>query len=155
MAIRRWRHRSLEADAAEVEGFLADILLCLPVLGYGFFEPVPSPPPATLELFLNARGVEARGYESATGFVVRSGSQAAKSETKSIQHFLTDLRQSLLEQGVLTDKGLTYELTQDYAFNSPSTASGVLLSRASNGRTEWKTIDGRTLKSIQDAEVGE
>jgi hypothetical protein len=31
-------------------------------------------------------------------------------------------------------------------------ASGVLLGRATNGRIDWKTSDGRTLKDIQDAE---
>jgi hypothetical protein len=56
---------------------------------------------------------------------------------------------------VLRDAGTTFELTQNYTFGSPSTASGVLLGRTSNGRVEWKTTDGRTLKSVQDAEVGE
>lgn len=140
-----------EADAAEVEGFLADVLLCLPVLGYGFFEPAPAPAPAAVELVLSARGVEGRGYESATGFIVRTGSQAAKSEVKSIHGYLSDFRRSLIDQGVLADRGTHYEMTQDYPFNSPSTASGVLLGRTSNGRVDWKTKDGRTLKSIQDA----
>jgi len=44
------------------------------------------------------------------------------------------------------------EMTQ-YTFNSPSTAAGMLLGRTANGRTEWKTADGHTLKSIQEAEV--
>ena len=143
-----------EADAAEVEGFLADVLLCLPVLGYGFFEPAPSPAPSAMEFFLAGRGIHARGYESATGFIVRAGSCASKSEVKSIHNYMHDLRQSLIEQGVFAEKGECYEVTQDYAFNSPSTASGVMLGRTSNGRAEWKTKDGRTLKSVQDAEVG-
>jgi hypothetical protein len=142
-----------EADAAEVEGFLADVLLCLPVLGYGFFESAPSPAPSAIEFVLSGRGIEARGYESPTGFIVRAGSRAAKSEVKSIHNYMHDLRQSLIEQGVFADKADFYEVTQDYPFNSPSTASGVILGRSSNGRVEWKTKDGRTLKSIQDIEV--
>lgn len=142
-----------EADIAEAEGFLADVLLCLPVLGYGFFESPPAPTPTTLEFTLNAKGIKSKGYEATTGFVVRAGSQAAKSETKSIHAYLSDMRRSLVEQGVFVDSGQCYEMTQDYPFNSPSTAAGVILGRAANGRTEWKTSDGHTLKFIQDAEV--
>lgn len=58
------------------------------------------------------------------------------------------------EKGVFVDAGDAYRVAQDYAFNSPSTASGVLLGRTSNGRVEWKTNDGRTLKSVQEADAG-
>ncbi|MDI9394126.1 MAG: GIY-YIG nuclease family protein [Euryarchaeota archaeon] len=142
-----------EADTAEAEGFLSDILLCLPVLGYGFFDEAPAPTQSTLEFTLSARGVKGKGYEASTGFVVQAGSQAAKSETKSIGANLTEIRRLLVEQGVFADREQYYEMIQDYTFNSPSTAAGVLLGRSSNGRTEWKTTDGRTLKSIQEAEV--
>ncbi len=143
-----------EGDTAEAEGFLADVLLCLPILGYGFFDEAPIPTQTTHEFVLNGKGVKASGYEATKGFVVRAGSQAAKSETKSIHGYLIDMRRSLVEQGVFVDKGQYYEMTQDYAFNSPSTAAGVLLGRSANGRTKWKTSEGQTLKSIQDAEVG-
>lgn len=142
-----------EADTAEAEGFLADVLLCLPVLGYGYFDEAPAPTQTTLEFILNAKGVKGDGYEASTGFVVRAGSQAVKSETKSIHGYLTDMRRSLVEQGVFVDRGQYFEMTQDYTFNSPSTAAGVLLGRSANGRTGWKTPEGHTLKSIQDAEV--
>ncbi len=142
-----------EADIAEAEGFLADILLCLPVLGYGFFDEAPAPTQTTLEFTMNAKGIKSKGYEATTGFVVRAGSQAVKSETKSIHTYLSDMRRSLVEQGVFVDSGQYYEMTQDYTFNSPSTAAGVILGRAANGRTEWKTAEGHTLKSIQEAEV--
>ncbi len=42
-------------------------------------------------------------------------------------------------------------MTQDYIFNSPSTAAGVLLGRSANGRLEWQDAAGRTLKDIQEA----
>jgi len=142
-----------EADTAEAEGFLADILLCFPVLGYGFFDEAPAPTQTTLEFVLNGKGLKGIGYEATTGFVVRAGSQTIKNETKSIHAYLSDMRRSLVEPGVFVDSGQYYEVTQDYTFNSPSTAAGVLLGRAANGRTEWKTSKGHTLKSIQDAEV--
>lgn len=40
--------------------------------------------------------------------------------------------------------------TQDFRFSSPSTAAGVLVGGASNGRIAWKNANGKTLKAIQD-----
>jgi hypothetical protein len=143
-----------EADTAEVEAFLDDVLLCLPILGCGFFEPAPAPTPKAVQFVLRAKSIEAHGFESPQGFVVRAGSQAVKDEVASIHAYLKETRAELVREGVLTDRGQSYALAQDYTFSSPSTASGVLLGRSSNGRVEWKTPDGRTLKSLQDAEVG-
>ena len=41
------------------------------------------------------------------------------------------------------------------AFDSPSTAAGVLLGRSTNGRVDWKDAEGRTLKELQTADIGE
>jgi Domain of unknown function (DUF4357) len=143
-----------ESDTAEVDGFLDDVLLCLPILGCGFFEPAPAPAPRAVELTLSAKGVKAYGFETPQGFVVRAGSEAVKDEVASIHAYLTETRAELVRQGVLLDQGATYRLAQDYTFSSPSTAAGVLLGRSANGRVEWKTAEGRTLKDIQVAEAG-
>lgn len=141
-----------EADAADAEGFLVDLLLCLPLVGVTVFERAKANPTKSRELFLSAKGIKACGVDGADGFVVRAGSQAVKAEAPSIHSYLSHLRQSLLAQGVLVPDATGYRLTQDYAFNSPSTAAGVLLGRSANGRIEWKDANGRTLKDIQDAE---
>lgn len=143
-----------EADTADVESFLDDMLLCLPTLGYTFFERATVEPTTQIAtLLLRGRGVEAHGAETPLGFVVRAGSHAAKGETESCHAYLRDIRAELVGQEVLRDAGDHYELTQDYTFSSPSTAAGALLGRAANGRMEWKTENGRTLKSIQNAAV--
>ena len=142
-----------DADRADADLYLADILLCLPVVGVSFFEKPRRSGRKVQDLFLNAKGVQAHGFEEAGGFVVRADSQAVKTETASIHPFLSELRKALLKQGILEATGTTYRLVQDYFFSSPSTASGVLLGRNSNGRTEWKDAKGRSLKKIQEAEV--
>lgn len=144
-----------EADAADAEGFLADLLLCLPLVGIMFFEKARADTARAPELLLRAKGIEARGVYTAAGFIVRAGSQAVRDEVPSIHGYLSELRKALLEQGALVLDGAAYRLTQDYAFNSPSTAAGVLLGRSANGRTEWKDAQGRTLKQIQEAEIGQ
>ena len=146
-----------ESEEATVEGFLDDLLLCLPLLGYSLFETADSAPTDKHLLILNARGIKASGRDTAAGFVVYKGSQAVPDEniTASTHEYLRSLRVDLQRQGVLitTPDGPTLILSQDYTFNSPSTASGAMLGRVSNGRTAWKTDDGRTLKEIQDAEA--
>ena len=140
-----------DADAADAELYLADMLLCLPVVGVNFFEKPLAQSEKRADLFLNARDITARGYEDVTGFVVRSGSQAARTEVPSIHAYLSNLRELLISQGILEDGGPVYRLAQDYVFNSPSSASGALLGRSSNGRAEWKDSRGRSLKEIQEA----
>lgn len=141
-----------EADTAEVEGFLDEILLCLPVLGVQVFE---KPPVATFSetvLHINAKGISAKGYESAQGFVVLKSSHAVMTEAASIHRYLSSLRKALAETGILSNEGTSFRFVEDYTFASPSTAAGVVLGRAANGRTEWADAAGRTLKSIQEAE---
>ena len=139
------------ADQAEMESFLDDVMLCLPTLGFNYFE-VQAPTSSVAQQFrLQGKGVSAVGYESSEGFVVKAKSQATREAANSIHGYLKDHRTALLAQGVLTDKGFAYEFTQDYTFSSPSTAAGVILGRSANGRDEWKTPEGRTLKSVQES----
>lgn len=46
-------------------------------------------------------------------------------------------------------------LVQDYTFNFPSTAAGVFLGRSTSGRIEWKDEEGRSLREIQEAALGD
>ena len=39
----------------------------------------------------------------------------------------------------------------DYLFSSPSLAASIVMGRNANGRTEWKTIDNRTIKDFEEA----
>ncbi len=142
-----------DADKADAELYLADMLLCLPVVGMSFFEKPRGPAGKNRELYLSAKEIQARGYEGQGGFVVRSGSQAVKNEVASISTSSSELRKTLLSQSIFEDTGTAYRFVQDYFFTSPSAASDVLLGRSSNGRIEWKDDEKRPLKEIQDAEV--
>jgi hypothetical protein len=139
-----------EAERADVESFLLDVLSIFPLLGLGVFEQ----PQATQRLdvqrlHISARGVHGSGYEDARGFVIAKGSQVAKDEVPSIHQYLAVLRKDLLASGVITAQGDSLIFAQDYVFGSPSTAAGVILGRSANGRELWKADDGRMLKQIQ------
>jgi hypothetical protein len=69
--------------------------------------------------------------------------------------YMSNLRRVLVEKGVFIDDGESYRLAQDYSFDSPSTAAGVLLGRSANGRIEWKDASGRSLKELQEAAAGD
>ncbi len=140
------------ADRVDAELYLKDMLLCLPVLGVSFFEKARSPAETTRNLFLNSTTLKAQGFEDGSGFVVRRGSQASMTEAPSIHKYLTTWRNQLLNDwGILVKDGETYRFTSDYKFPSPSTASGVLLGRTSNGRTDWRDGNGKTLRELQEA----
>lgn len=140
-----------EAEQADVESFLLDILSICPLLGLGVFEKAEAERrnTDTLLLHVSAKGVKATGYEDARGFVVCRGSQFVEHETPSTHEYLRTLRKDLVSKGVVTPVDGHLQFTQDHVFTSPSTASGVILGRTSNGRDEWKTKDGRSLKQVQ------
>lgn len=141
-----------EADATDAEGFLAEMLLCFPVLGLNVFAPVPFVGRDARLLHLSSKGIQAQGMETPDGFVVRVGSGAVKDEVPSCHAFLKELRTALISNGVLRPEASDYVFAQDYVFASPSTAAGVVQGRAANGRVDWKSSDGRTLKELQEAE---
>lgn len=147
-----------EADRADMEVFLENILGMLPVLGVQAFEQGSSAPEAANQPLLTCtgRGITATGIDTPQGFVVRSGSQAASDEVPSLsEHFpsLIELRTNLAESGVLVKDGTAFRFTQDFTFSSPSQASAVVLARPSNGRTDWKDSMGKTLKQLQEEQA--
>ena len=142
-----------DADKADAELYLADMLLCLPVVGVSFFKKPRGIAEKSRKLSLSSKGIQAYGYEEPGGFVVLADSQAVKNELPSIHTNLSDLRKALLNRGIFKDAGTTHRLVQNYPFTSPSNAAGVLLGRPSNGRNEWKDAEGRSLNEIQAAEV--
>ncbi len=144
-----------EADAADAEGFLSEMMLCFPVLGLSVFAAAAPIQTSAKLLFINAKGIKAEGMETHDGFVVRNGSGAVKGEVPSCHAYLRELRAALISNGVLKLADGGYVFAQDYVFASPSTAAGVVQGRAANGRVDWKTKDGKTLKELQEAEAKE
>jgi hypothetical protein len=139
-------------SGADAAGFLAEMLLCFSVLGVNVFSAsTPVPEDAKL-LYIASKNIKAEGLETADGFVVRAGSGAAQSEVPSCHRFLKALRAVLFSNGVLKPAGDGFVFAQDYVFSSPSTAAGVVQGRTANGRMDWKTKDGMTLKEIEEAE---
>ena len=103
-------------------------------------------------LYLEGKGVKARGYISKDQFVVLAGSEAVRRETNALRKHnpqVCSLREELRERRVLGSAGKIYRLTDDYPFNSSSQAASFLLGNPFSGPQIWKDSNGRLLGDIQ------
>lgn len=130
-----------DADKADAELYLADMLLCLPVLGVDFFEKPLEENEISLRI-LETKGVRATGYEDTKGFIVKKGSQAVKEETPSIPDHIHKKRAALLGEGSLKVSGNVFRFTRDVHFPSLSQAAGVVAGGSSDGPKMWKKGEG-------------
>jgi hypothetical protein len=142
------RRRLPEADRANMEAFLANLRVILPMVGLDLLKPRPKAATSSGELVQHGEarfeirhksGVTATAVEEDGEFVVLAGSLALKNAGYQSRG-AAELKRELIEQGVLceTADGKAYEFKTPYTFRSPSTASAVILDRNSNGRFEWK-----------------
>ncbi len=144
-----------EADQAEMEEFLEHTKLVVHTLGYRLFQPTQSGEDKNLpELFYikAARNADAIGYLSDEGFIVKKGSAATLEATPSLKSNNAGyfrLRENLIEIGTLVTQGDRYIFSTDFQFSAPSAAAAIVMGRAANGRTEWKTAEGKTLEEYE------
>lgn len=147
-----------EPDVADMEYFLDQIRLMLPVLGFDFLRP-----PATKEQFADSMtapkltmsdvGTMATAREIDGNFVVLKGSTARRQGSPSWDSYAT-LRDELVAQRKLVAKNDDlFEFAEDVEFSSPSAAAAVIAAANRNGRITWKLSDGQTYAQWKEAQV--
>jgi hypothetical protein len=148
-----------EADISDMEYFLEQIKLILPLMGFKFLvsavikqiEKKAFDENQKLELYtIKSPSLDANMYETEQGFIVTKGSQASKTLTQSISNTYITLRNKLIASSILVDNGDTYEFAEDTVFSSPSAASNIVLGRQSAGTTEWINSENKTYKTINN-----
>ena len=140
---------SMEADAEDCFE-IAKVLLS--TLGFPLFDSVAREVVASapVDVYkLKGNGVEAEGSLVDDGFVVFIDSRVKATTVPSCHNFLINLRNELIQSGILVQDGETYRFTEDYIFSSPSTAGGVILGRSTNGWTKWRNVNGKTLDEMK------
>lgn len=154
-----------ESDKADMEYFLEQIALILPVLGFGFLQELPTLA-ATLEagkvpvepqFEMNTVGVKAVALESDGQFVVLAGSTARLNGTSTWTSY-KGLREKLLAEGKLVQSGEpnVLKFAEDVGFDSPSAAAAVVFAGNQNGRIAWRVKGtGQTYKDWQQQGVEE
>lgn len=142
-----------EYDEAMLEEFISNTKLLVNTLGYKAFESISLNSNNTnnntaLFHIKAARGADASGYTVSDGFVVKKDSVIASSTVPSMSESLKRLRNNLIDDGTIDSIN---KFTKDYIFTSPSLAAAVVMGRNANGRTEWKTAEGITIKQFEES----
>ena len=154
------RRRLPEADVANMEQFLANLRIILPVIGLDMLKPQPkavtqtakpveerTTGQVTFEL-QHKKGIFATAVEEDGEFIVLEGSEAL-TDTGYVQHDTYGaIKRTLIADGVLVPhNGMAgmgkLRFAKPWSFTSPSAAAAVVLDRNANGRLEWK-VKGAT-----------
>lgn len=135
-----------ESESADMEFFLDQVLLILPILGFTFTKPSPSGGERSLDtpegspLFsYEFVGTHATAREIEGEFIVFKGSTARKEARPSWKSY-KGLREQLLKDGKIANSlndGF-YVFKENVAFNSPSAAAAVIFGGNQNGRKRWR-----------------
>lgn len=144
------RRRLPEADVANMEQFLSNLQIILPVIGLDMLKPRPRAVTHTAEPveertaqevrfeIRHKSGVQATAVEEDGEFIVLEGSEALTG-TGYVQQSYGGLKEKMIAEGVLVPSGPDrLRFARPWSFSSPSAAGAVVLDRNSNGRLEWK-----------------
>lgn len=149
-----------ESDREDMQVFLEKIYQLLPVLGVELLVTITgkgkdaASAEADVEkelLYCEIKGLKARGHLTPNGFLVLKGSQAVLKERASSQKYPWphNMRQRLIDEGVLFPSENYLVFTRDEEFSSPSAAASVIHGGHANGLIQWKNKEGKTLKEIE------
>ena len=147
-----------EEKESELDEIVENTLMIIGTLGYRVFVPMTKKVSQDLTdnhstyLYLKRKTkksnkvIEATCERTTEGFVVLEGSQVEIKDSPSLPASLKEMRQNLIASQVIQD-GV---LKEKQLFSSPSYAAAFLLGMQTNGRTDWKDQDGRTLKELEE-----
>ncbi len=149
-----------EADISDMEYFLEQIKLILPVMGFKFLIPSTVSSDSVLEsktknevherYFIKTKSFRATMTETDQGYIVAKGSEAKKTLSPSCTDTYRNMRRKLMETAIMVENGEKLAFAEDAVFNSPSAASNMVLGRNSNGFTEWVNKQGLSFKEVQE-----
>jgi hypothetical protein len=131
-----------EPDVADMEYFLEQMQMVLPVLGFTFLQPRPTiehiSGEASPTFVMKVAEAEATAKEINGEFVVLKGSRG---RMKTAAHWKSyqPLRDQLLAEGKLIhdDDPEYLKFNEDVAFNSPSAAASVIATTGKSGPATW------------------
>lgn len=151
-----------EERESELDDFIEYSKLVLGVLGYKLFVPLVE---STVEeneetveengelmLYLSRKmkksnkTIEAKCMKTDKGFIVLKDSMIEEIDSKSIPESIKVIRRKCRRKNKIADG----RITGNYLFTSPSSAASFVLGMNTNGRTDWKTEDGLTLKELEE-----
>ena len=135
-----------EYDLASVEEIYDEIQFIMGTQGYKMDDSKTSLDEAAV-LHTTRNGIKAFGIYDGEKFEVLEGSQVNIDKKVSLERY-NKQRTELLENGSITKIDGKYILNVILTFNTPSGASDFILGSSTNGWTEWKNKDGKTLDEL-------
>ncbi len=141
-----------EFDESMLSEFIENARLLVNTLGYKVFNKIDTSVVEkensdTIFHIAAARGADAKGLIVPDGFMVIKGSKIAKNTVPSMSSNLVNLRNIMLEKNIINQE---FVFVTDYIFTSPSLAAAIVMGRNANGRTEWKNINNKSIKDIEE-----
>lgn len=145
--------RLSEAQASDMEAFLAQLQIVLPVLGVNAIRTrairaaaaSPADESPTFTLVTPKLGVDAKAQVNGDEFTMLAESKVVArwqgaGKTESTRRAYASLRaehEKLVADGSIRVDGMNGYLTRDVAFTSPSRAGAIAQGRSCNGREAW------------------
>jgi hypothetical protein len=153
-----------EADISDMESFLEELQLILPVVGVDFLRrpklKVAEISKEDEQIFFSlknsGKGICARATEVDGEFVLLAGSKGNLHEAPSFPEKIKIIRELALESGRARRNGTeNFAVEEDIAFSSPSAAAVFLFGTSRNGRTDW-LVEGKSITygSMKDSQMG-
>ena len=135
-----------EYDLPSVEEVYEEIQFIMATQGYKMDNAKMSMNEA--DIFQTSRkGIIARGVYGGDKFQVLEGSEINLEKPVHLEKYNRQ-RKELYEKGDIVKQGDKYVLTVTLEFNTPSGASDFVLGGSTNGWSEWKNKDGKTLDEV-------
>ncbi len=99
------------------------------------------------KFFIKTTKLKAEAIYDGDKLIIQKGSQAKSDLSTSFPRSQRELRESLIDSGILKVDGACLIFTKNYICNSPSQASNLITGTSSNGLIVWKDINSKTLQS--------
>ncbi|NVJ64970.1 MAG: GIY-YIG nuclease family protein [Gammaproteobacteria bacterium] len=147
------------ADMSAMEEFIDNIKLVLGSLGHPILQslesnqPVTSNPQSLLDYDFNfeVNSLKASGRMTDSGFLLKKGSQIAIKSYNSMPGKTKLIKENLLQEGILIKHEDFLMLNEDYLLSSSSYAASIVAGNSRSGPQSWKTINGKTLKEVEES----
>ena len=154
-----------EADISDMEYFLEQMKIILPLVGFMCFKPNTINKEESDKLiesiknnkekvyYISREDIEAKLVKTEKGFVVLKGSTCRKENVYSLKRDRVSLKDKLIKDGILKENVDVYIFEEDTIFNSTSQAASIILGAQTSGPQVWKDENGNTYLENTNNEI--
>ena len=140
-----------EYEVASMDGYIENIKILLPALGYNIFTKVSaSKISKSKEYTYKSKGIVAKGYPGDNGFVIIKGSEVSRNVSEALSKGIKEQRENMIETGAIIQGGEKLILADNFEFSSSSRAASFVSGFPVSGPQAWKNNKGKSLKQVEE-----